>query len=114
MCSNGFNAIFSCLQAFRTIWGKSNLAVLVLTAMVHRLAVGGKHRNGTSCFYRLATHCVVEKGMRFEIAATEYSTFSNLPKVVMRLLDESSRYVRIGHLPTGMRSSYETNAHKNR
>ena len=36
--------------------------------------------------------------MRFEIAATEYSAFSNLPKVVRRLLDESSRHVRIRHL----------------
>ncbi len=45
------------------------LAVLVLTAMAHRFVDGGKHRNGTSWFYRLATLCVVEKGRRFEIAA---------------------------------------------
>ncbi|MCL4316984.1 MAG: transposase [Candidatus Thermoplasmatota archaeon] len=63
-----------------------------------KLVVGGKHKNGTSWFYRIATLCVVENGMRFEIAATEYNAFSNLPKVVMRLLDESSKYVRIRHL----------------
>ena len=63
-----------------------------------KLVVGGKHKNGTSWFYRIATLCVVEKGMRFEIAATEYSAFSNLPKVVRRLPDESSKYVRIRHL----------------
>ena len=37
-----------------------------------KLVVGGKHKNGTSWFYRIATLCVVENGMRFEIAATEY------------------------------------------
>ena len=63
-----------------------------------KLVVGGKHRKGASWFYRIATLCVVENGMRFEIAATEYSAFSNLPKVVRRLLDESSRHVRIRHL----------------
>ncbi len=33
-----------------------------------------------------------------EIAATEYGAFSNLPKVVRRLLDGSSKYVCIRHL----------------
>ncbi|MBX8636487.1 MAG: transposase [Thermoplasmata archaeon] len=65
---------------------------------VSKLVVGGKHKNGTSWFYRIATFCVVEKGMRFEIAATEYNVFSSLPKVVRRLIDDASRHVRIRHL----------------
>jgi hypothetical protein len=62
------------------------------------LIVGGKHKNGTSWFYRIATLCVVEKGIRFEIAATEYNLFSSLPKVVGRLIEDALRHVRIRHL----------------
>ena len=62
------------------------------------LIVGGKHKNGTNWFYRIATLCVVEKGIRFEIAATEYNIFSSLPKVVRRLIEDALRHVRIRHL----------------
>ena len=62
------------------------------------LIVGGKYKNGTSWFYRIATLCVVEKGMRFEIAAAGYNVFSSLPNVVRRLIEDALRHVRIRHL----------------
>jgi len=65
---------------------------------VSKLVVGGKYKNCTSWFYRIATFCVVENGMRFEIAATRYNVFSSLPKAVRRLIDDASRHVHIRHL----------------
>ena len=56
---------------------------------------GGEHKNGTSWFYRVATLCVVENGLRFEVAMVPVRLFARSETVVEALLKEAIAHIKI-------------------
>lgn len=56
---------------------------------------GGEHKNGTSWFYKVGTLCVVENGLRLEIAMVPVKLFTPQDIVVESLLREALKYIRI-------------------
>lgn len=55
----------------------------------------GKRKNGTTFFHRIATLCIVEDGLRFEIAMMPVKLFARKEIIVKSLLTEALKFIKI-------------------
>ena len=60
--------------------------------------VGTKHKLGTNYAYRYATICICEEGMRFNLATVAVTQLDLRKNVVLYLIKEAKKYVRIGEV----------------
>lgn len=60
--------------------------------------VGTKRKLGTNYAYRYATICICEEGMRFNLATVAVTQLNSREKIVLSLLKEAKKYVRIGEV----------------
>ena len=60
--------------------------------------VGTQHKLGTNYAYRYATICICEEGIRFNLATVAVTQLNLRKSVVLFLLKEAERYVRIGQV----------------
>lgn len=60
--------------------------------------VGTKQKAGTNFAYRYATICICEEGMRFNLATFAVTQLDSRQAVILRLLSEARKYVRIAQV----------------
>jgi len=95
--------ILGCAKVHGLLSGRKNLAldrteVEYYGRVRDKWVVGGKHRNGTSYFYKFSTIDIVEDGRRFTLDICSHTQFSETDEEVRYLIGSASSWVSINTL----------------